>query len=113
VRLPGAERAVVDPAKVRDYLLALDHPVGRGKAQFFHGLGFTRSAWPALHRILLQVPEYADASELPRSPYGQKYAAPAIIEGPNGRSAEVMTIWIVSDGEGFPRFVTAYPGDAR
>jgi hypothetical protein len=33
--LPGADRAFVDPRKVREYLLALDHPEGRSKARAF------------------------------------------------------------------------------
>ncbi|GJG85381.1 hypothetical protein tb265_05620 [Gemmatimonadetes bacterium T265] len=42
MKLPNAERAVVDPAKVRDYLLSPDHPVGESKARFFATLGLTR-----------------------------------------------------------------------
>ena len=33
--LPNLDRAVIDPAKVRDYLLSDVHPVGRFKAAFF------------------------------------------------------------------------------
>ena len=40
--LPGADRAIVDAAKVRDYLLSPEHPVGRFKAVFFGALGYTR-----------------------------------------------------------------------
>jgi hypothetical protein len=37
VVLPNSERAIVDEAKVRDYLLSPSHPVGRFKAAFFSG----------------------------------------------------------------------------
>jgi len=37
--LPNAERAVVDPVKVRDYLLSAVHPIGRFKARFFVAMG--------------------------------------------------------------------------
>jgi hypothetical protein len=40
MNLPNADRAVVDPAKLRDYLLAAGHPVGRFKARFFVSLGY-------------------------------------------------------------------------
>ena len=36
-------RAIVDGAKVHDYLLSPEHPVGRFKAVFFGTLGYTRS----------------------------------------------------------------------
>ena len=29
--------------------------------------------------------------------------------GPNGRSAGIVTVWIILIGETVPRFVTAYP----
>jgi hypothetical protein len=42
VRIPNADRAVVDPAKLRDYLLSTTHTVGRFKAAFFCGqLGYS------------------------------------------------------------------------
>jgi len=52
--LPNADRAVIDPAKIRDYLLAAAHPVGRFKARFFVSLatlqinesGFKTTFWP-------------------------------------------------------------------
>jgi hypothetical protein len=39
VTLPGVDAAVVDPAKIRDYLLSDSHPVGRFKCTFFVVLG--------------------------------------------------------------------------
>jgi len=46
--IPGAERAVVDVAKVRDYLLSPGHRVGSAKARFFTQLGFDHQKWTAL-----------------------------------------------------------------
>lgn len=43
--LPNADRAIVDPAKVRDYLLSASHPVGRFKAAFFLSLGYSEDRW--------------------------------------------------------------------
>jgi hypothetical protein len=47
MKLPGADRAIVDAAKVRDYLLSPEHPVGRFKAVFFGALGYTSRAMAA------------------------------------------------------------------
>lgn len=113
MKLPGAERAFVDPAKVRDYLLSPEHPVGRHKARFFSALGFDRSAWPALHRILLDLAREGDASNGTATPYGRKYEVRATIQGPAGGTAEIVTIWMILLGEDFPRLVTAYPGGSR
>lgn len=113
MKLPGAERAVVDPSKVRDYLLSPEHPVGRHKARFFSALGFDRSAWPALHRVLLDLARGGEASEGAATPYGRKYEVHGTIHGPAGRTAEIVTVWIILDAEDFPRLVTAYPGGSR
>lgn len=43
MRLPNVERAVVEDATVRDYLLSPEHPVGWANARFFTALGFTRA----------------------------------------------------------------------
>jgi hypothetical protein len=45
---PSAQRALVEPAKIRDYLLSPRHPVGRCKASFFTALEQVREAWRRL-----------------------------------------------------------------
>src|SRR5262245_37672421 len=47
MRLPNAERAIVEREKIVDYLLNSAHPDNGGKAQFFFSLGF-REAWQGL-----------------------------------------------------------------
>ena len=109
MRLPSAERAVVDPAKVRDYLLSPEHPVGRAKARFFAALGFHRGEWMVLRHALVAQAAAGEAEPGPATPYGRKYTGRGILQGPDGRSAPVVSVWIVLAGEHVPRLVTAYP----
>jgi hypothetical protein len=111
VRLPNADRAIVDSAKVRDYLLSPEHPVGRAKARFFTALGFAREDSPALQQALLGHAAAGEVELGDVTRYGQKYAVRGILQGPAGRSASVVSIWIVLQGEDIPRLVTAYPGE--
>lgn len=111
MRLPNVERAVAEEAKVRDYLLSPEHPVGRAKARFFAGLGFTRDGWPLLRDALLAVALEGEAELGEATVFGQKYAVRGIVRGPAGRSAPVLTAWIVRRGEDAPRLVSAYPGE--
>jgi hypothetical protein len=111
VKLPNPEGAVVDVEKVRDYLLSSTHPVGRLKAAFFIGLGYRAEDWAGLHKDLLDV-ALVDAVTPGRfTRYGNKYEIRATLKGPSGRSAMVLTVWIVRHGEDFPRFITAFPDD--
>ena len=108
--LPSAEHAVVEPAKVRDYLLSPVHPVGRFKARVFRRLGFRQDEWEQLRDALLELAATGEASKGQPSNHGQKYEVRGILEGPEG-AAFVVTIWIVLKGEESPRFVTAYPAE--
>ena len=45
MKLPNAEQAVVDEAKLTRYLLDLTHPSGGPKAIFFLAHGFSLSDW--------------------------------------------------------------------
>jgi hypothetical protein len=51
--LPNASLAVVEPGKVRDYLLSSTHPVGRFKSVVFIALGYTQQDWAQLRDDLL------------------------------------------------------------
>ena len=108
--LPDADRAVVEDAKVRDYLLSPTHPVGRFKSVFFAALGFSADHWSLLRDALLELARTGDAAPGQASPFGLKFEIRAILSGPSGRQASVMTVWMVSNGQDFPHFVTAYPG---
>jgi len=110
VKLPNASRAIIDPAKLRDYLLSPAHPVGRFKAPFFVALGYAQEQWPQLEADLRTQHLSQEAQPATTSSYGQKYEVRAILTGPAGRAAEVVSVWIVHVGEDVPRFVTAYPG---
>lgn len=107
--LPNAERAVIDPAKIRDYLLSPSHPVGRFKANVFTALGYKQENWQLLRDAVLEHARMGIAKEGQLSLYGRKFEVSGILSGPSGRVASFVTVWIVPGGEDVPRFVTAIP----
>ena len=113
MRLPRASDAVVDAQKVRDYLLSPSHRFGRHKARFFNRLGYVRSHWQLLRDDLVELAKQEDATPGRPNAYGSTYKQHATLTGPSGRSARIITVWIVLLGEKIPRFVTAFPGDER
>lgn len=99
---------VIERQKILDYLLSPVHHIGQYKAEFFLALGYHQLVWRTLEhdiRALLQE-ELVHAGE---TPHGIKFTAKGCITGPNGRSARILTVWIVQPGHNVLRFVTAYP----
>ncbi len=108
--LPNADRAEIDPEKIRGYLLSPTHPVGRFKARFFAALGYAANEWQTLEADL-RIQHLSQPAELgPRLPYGQSYTIRAILQGPNGEAAAVVSVWFIRSTSAVPHFVTAYPG---
>ena len=110
MKLPNRERATVAPDKLRGYLLSPQHTTGRFKARFFRGLGYSVEDWERLSSDLLRIAREGEAEPVP-SPFGEKYRILGTVKGPNGRTATLVTIWIVNRDGSEPNFVTAYPGD--
>lgn len=118
MKLPSADRAVVDPRKVREYLLSDSHPIGRSKAAFFRALGYSQMAWKRLAADLVVHAQEGDVTSIEVSRYGRKYEVRGTLQGPSGRAAGTVAVWIVlhEDPHGdlhdddVPRLVTAYPG---
>ncbi len=109
--VPNADRAAIEQAKLRDYLLSSTHPIGRFKARFFAALGFTADRWVELAEALRLQHLTQEAEPAPATSHGQKYTIRAILNGPNGQSAIVVSIWFIPARGDVPRLVTAYPGD--
>jgi hypothetical protein len=110
MNLPNPEKAFIAREKIDAYLLSAAHLVGRHKAVFFGSLGYAQDEWQILERDLR---EFAGREAQPtiETQYGKKYEVRGTITGPNGRTARIVTAWIVRNGEDFPRFITAHPED--
>ncbi|MBI4220090.1 MAG: hypothetical protein HY682_08120 [Chloroflexi bacterium] len=113
MRLPNADRAVIDPTKLHGYLLSRTHPVGRFKAVFFSALGYSSDSWQRLEADLRNQHLRHDAVAGKATRYGQTYEIRATLVGPSGSSARVVSIWFLPADEDVPRFVTAYPEVSR
>ena len=74
MKLPNAESAVVDLAKLRDYSLNPQHDVGKHKARVFQAaLGLTADDAEWLREKVLQAAHEGEAFDGPPSPFGRKY----------------------------------------
>jgi hypothetical protein len=109
MKLPRADRAVVDQEKIQQYLLNASHPDNGGKADFFKCLGFRQAEWRILAGALQDLAREELVAKKTESPHGEKYIIVGKLRSPSGRTASVKTIWIVDNGQERARLVTAYP----
>jgi hypothetical protein len=108
MKLPHAERAVVDIAKLRDYSLNPAHDVGKHKARVFQAaLGLTISDADWLRERLLTAARTSEAAPGATSRFGETYVIDAEISHA-GQLAIVRTAWIVEYGTDFPRLTSCY-----
>lgn len=108
VKLPNAERAVVDIDKLRNYCLNPEHRRGCHKARVFAAsLGMTRGHAEDLRNALLKAALTNDAKPLERDEYGRRYVVDFTAKGPSGE-AMVRSSWIILRGEDFPRLTSCH-----
>lgn len=112
MKLPNAENAVLDIAKLRDYCLNPEHPEGKHKARvLLEKLGIERGNAEQLRQIILDAILIADATEQEPTTYGRRFVVDVGVEsgqGISGFSALVRTAWIIRNGEDFPRLTTCF-----
>lgn len=108
MKLPNAERAFVDIAKLRDYSLDPVHPEGKHKARVFaSALGLTRNHSEWLREQLVAAARTHDCQPGRKTEHGQRYTVDFTIVH-QGKSARVRSAWNVRPAEDFPRLVSAY-----
>ncbi len=84
----------VAPAKVRDYLLNPNHPVGGAKARFFLGIGYSRLHYEHLLTDLIGHGHSGLVTETKDSLYGVKFVVDGPLMAPNGRAYPLRTVWM-------------------
>ena len=109
MKLPSLEAAIVPRAKVEDYLLNLEHPIGGGKAKFFMRFGFTRERWQTLAAALRQHAHSNEVTQELADDEGRVFVIEGELSAPDGRRPQLRAIWLLELGHLAPRFITAYP----
>ncbi len=109
MKLPNADLAIVEEAKVIDYLLNEKHRFGASKARFFAQFGFRREKWEDLAAALCKHGRQNEVTKVRETGFGPRYEVEGELTTPDGRRAHVRTVWQVDDGEIAPRLITAYP----
>ena len=109
--LSNADKAIVAPSKITDYLLSREHPRGRAKAAFFESFGFSRESWEELSNALKAHALADPVSGVSATPFGMACEVVGRLLSPDGRDPFVLVVWFSRNGEDLPRLVTAVPAE--
>ena len=108
MKLPNGHLALVEDAKLREYLLSPTHPVGRHHAALFERLlGIDLTTADVFKEALLSAAANEDVCRAVETAYGRKYEMPFQLRGLIG-TRSVRAVWIVDKGRDRPRLVTCY-----
>jgi len=112
-RLANAEKARINPRKLRDYALNPEHESGRYKAAFFAQMGYTADNWTQLERDIREQHLSQSVAPGQLSRYGRKFTITADLQGPSGSTRQVTTVWIFRPGKDFAELVTIEPASKQ
>ncbi len=108
MKIPNADRAVVDIVKLRDYCLNKRHPRGKHKAWLFESLlGLTDVDAKELQDTLLEIVQTHNAVEGRHDQYGKRYIIDFTMIK-TIRQTTVRSSWIMRSNEDFPRLTSCY-----
>ena len=94
--------------KLAGYALDPAHPRGRHKARVFSSaLGIEQKDWRYLRDQLAEGIVEAPVDGMRLAPFGVLYEAVVLVDGLNGATVPVATIWIIQ-GEQPPRLVSTW-----
>ena len=106
--LPAGEQAVVEDAKLLDYVLNPEHPVGRHHAGLFERLlGISRVNYEVLKEQLVHAAMSVEVAPGRPSPFGDKFEMRFLVHGPLG-TRRVLAVWMREEGQTSPRLITCY-----
>ena len=108
MKMPHGDHALVEDAKLREYVLNPRHPVGKHHAALFERLlGIEQGNAGILKEALLSAAAQEDVTCESVTPYGRKFEIRFPLSGPR-ESKRVVSVWIVEEGSDRPRLVTCY-----
>ena len=112
MKLPNADRAVIEVAKLRDYSLSPTHPKGKYKARLFlNKLELGTNDVERLRQAIFEAILKAEAKEQKATAYGRRFIVDFQAERGSGiiwYKAAVRSAWIIRNGEDFPRLTTCF-----
>ena len=100
---------IIEDAKIRDYLLSLEHRVGAAKARFFIGHGFEPDEIETFADALRKHVIDNGVGDPIDTGFGTKWISEGPLSCPDGENPSVRSVWLLDSNGIVPRLVSAYP----
>ena len=92
MRLPNAHLAVVERAKVAEYLLNPRHRYGASKARFFLEFGFQIDDWEVFAEALREHGQVHEVSLVRQTRWGPRYEIDGELNAPDGQRPRICCV---------------------
>jgi hypothetical protein len=90
-------------AKILDYLLSTDHPIGADKGSVLHLHWIQQGRLDPPSDDLMLMCEQGEVVAEEQTPFGIKYVVDGLVQAPAGRNIELRTVWISEEPGDRPR----------
>jgi hypothetical protein len=109
MKIPNADRAVIEPSKLTEYLLNSEHKRGGTKAKLLILFGYSLENWQQLESDIRRFHLVVDVNVVKETMYGVRYEISANLLTPIDRQLFVKTVWQIDKGTDFARLITLVP----
>jgi hypothetical protein len=109
MKLPNADKLIIEREKIVEYLLNPTHRFGGSKARLFDRFGFEPEHWQRLADALRIHGQTHEVKRVRETGFGPRFQVEGRLNAPDGRSPRVRSVWQQDHGAVAPRLITAYP----
>jgi len=99
--------AIISESKVKDYLLSFRKR--SDKSQWLEKAGYNSENWKRLQQDIRMQLLIREAVLIQVNEFGNLYEIKGKLNGPNGKSLQVRSIWMDEHGTKLTKFITMYP----
>lgn len=108
MKLPNADKAVIDIRKITDYCLNDKHPTGKHKAVVFKSaFNINQRDSRIFMAAILKAIKSEEVVESGKDKYGKRYTVDCNFSN-FGKEVTIRTHWIIKQNESFPRLITCF-----
>jgi hypothetical protein len=109
MKIPNSDLAIIEPSKLTEYLLNIEHKRGGAKAKLLIQFGYSIDNWQQLEIDIRRFHLTEDVNLITETAYGNRYQISANLITPIDRPLLVKTVWQIDINTDLPRLITLVP----